>query len=292
VGTKTTLALKVSNTGSAALTVSGIGITNGLTVFTANWTSGTIATGSSQTITIQFAPTAPQLYSGTIIVNGDQTSGTDTIAVSGTGTAPTPTPTAPSGPQTQFSNGQYLVGTQIVAGRYYVAPASNCYWERESGTGGTLGEIIDNDFVGFSSPQWIVDILSSDKAFKSDSCGTWFKDAPRTGVQTSISQGMWLVGSQVTPGTYSAPAQYGCYWERLSNFQGSLYSIIANDFVSSAGQALVTISSSDVGFDTSPSCGTWTRISGTTIHRQLQTVSEIESQRQLNRSQVGASRLR
>jgi hypothetical protein len=39
-------------------------------------------------VTIQFAPTAAQTYSGTLTVNGDQTSGTNTIAISGTGIAP------------------------------------------------------------------------------------------------------------------------------------------------------------------------------------------------------------
>jgi hypothetical protein len=57
-----------------------------LTVFTANWTNGTIAAGGSQTVTIQFTPTVAQPYSGTVIVSGDQTNGTNTMAVSGTGT--------------------------------------------------------------------------------------------------------------------------------------------------------------------------------------------------------------
>jgi hypothetical protein len=178
------------------------------------------------------------------------------------------------------------VGTQIAAGRYYAAPASGCYWERESGTGGTLAEVIANDFVGFSAPQWIVDILSSDKAFKSSSCGTWFKDSPRQGAQTNISKGMWLVGSQLSPGTYSASVQSGCYWERLRNFQGVLASIIANDFISSAGSALVTISASDSGFDTNDSCGTWTHVAGTSIFPPVQSISEIDQNRRMtNRSQ-------
>ena len=281
VGNKSTLAFTIANTGNAALTVSGITITNSLAVFLASWTSGTIAASGSQTVTIQFAPTAAQPYAGTITVNGDQTSGTNTIAVSGIGTSTATTPTIPSGPQTQFGNGQFLVGTQIAAGRYYVAPASGCYWERESGTGGTFSEIIANDFIGFSAAQWIVDILSSDRAFKSDSCGTWFKDSPRQGAQTTISRGMWLVGSQVSAGTYSASVQSGCYWERLSNFQGSLSGIIANNFISSAGSALVTISQGDAGFDTNDKCGTWTRTTGTALTVREQSSSDIEGQRML-----------
>jgi len=55
-------------------------------VYGTSFSSGTIAAGGSQPVTIQFAPTAAQSYSGTLTVNGDQTSGTNTISISGTGT--------------------------------------------------------------------------------------------------------------------------------------------------------------------------------------------------------------
>ena len=84
-----------------------------------------------------------------------------------------------------------------------------------------------------------MDILSSDRAFKTDSgCGTWFQSS-RRGLQADIAPGMWLVGSQINPGTYRANVASGCYWERMRHFQGTLSGIIANDFVSSAGQQLV-----------------------------------------------------
>lgn len=167
----------------------------------------------------------------------------------------------PAGPKTAFGTGQYLVGKDIAAGRYYTDPNSGCYWERESGLGGTLNEIIANDFVGYNAAQIIVDIKSSDLAFKTDAdCGTWTQ-TPRGGVMTSIAPGMWLVNSQVTPGTYRANAASGCYWERLRHFEGVLSGIIANNFVASAGQQLVTIAAGDVGFNTDADCGTWTRVS-------------------------------
>ncbi len=101
-----------------------------------------------------------------------------------------------AGPRTTFGAGQYLVGTDIAAGRYFSAPSNGCYWERQSGLGGTLGEIIANDFIGFNAAQWIVDIRSSDRAFKTDAdCGTWY-NTPRQGAQASIPPGVWLVGSQ------------------------------------------------------------------------------------------------
>jgi hypothetical protein len=53
-----------------------------------SWQSGTIAPGASQQANQFFAPTAAQSYGGTVTVNGDQTSGTNTIAISGTGVLP------------------------------------------------------------------------------------------------------------------------------------------------------------------------------------------------------------
>jgi len=248
-------------------------------VLAASWTTGTIGAGASQQVTIQFSPVAAQSYGGILTVNGDQTGGTNTIATSGTGTPPIQT-----GPRTSFSTGQYLVGSDIASGRYYSAPSSGCYWERESGLGGSLGEIIANDFIGFTARQWIVDILPSDKAFKTESaCGTWFKDSPRQGAQTNITPGMWLVGSQITPGTYSVSAKAGCYWERLRDFTGNLSAIITNDFVASGGPTLVAISGSDLGFDADDECGTWTRTSAASTLEVdvIRSIGEIRRNREL-----------
>lgn len=166
-----------------------------------------------------------------------------------------------TGPRTTFSNGTFRIGTDIRAGRYYTTPSrSGCYWERVSGFGGTIGEIIANNFVGFLGGQEIVDISSSDLGFTSDSdCGTWTQ-TPRTAPSAGrITPGRWLVGSQISSGTYRAAASSGCYWERLRDFGGRLSAIITNDFVAGGGFILVTISSSDVGFYADDDCGTWTR---------------------------------
>jgi hypothetical protein len=154
----------------------------------------------------------------------------------------------------------YLVGKTIPAGRYYTAATNGCYWERLSGLGGTLAEIIENDFISYSG-QAIVDIKASDLAFSTNaSCGTW-SSTPSLGFQTGIPSGTWLVGTQIASGTYQANVSSGCYWERLSDFTGSLTAIIANNFISSAGLQLVSIAASDIGFSTNDSCGTWTFVS-------------------------------
>jgi len=86
-----------------------------------------------------------------------------------------------------------------------------------------------------------------------------------------IQSGTWLVGPQVASGTYQANAASGCYWERLRDFTGSFSAIIANNFVSSAGSQVVSITAGDAGFTANSSCGTWTRISSQSIQGQILT---------------------
>jgi hypothetical protein len=68
------------------------------------------------------------------------------------------------------------------------------------------------------------------------------------------ANGIWLVGTDIKPGTYRATGHGGCYWARLSNLSGS--GIIANGL---GANQIVTISSSDKAFETQD-CGDWTRV--------------------------------
>lgn len=84
VGASRDMTMTIANSGTAALTVTSLSVSGGLVSHTtATWTSGTIAAGGSQVVTIRFAPTAEGNFSGSVTVNGDQTSGTNTIAISG-----------------------------------------------------------------------------------------------------------------------------------------------------------------------------------------------------------------
>lgn len=86
VGSSRESTLTITNSGTAPLVVSGMTITGGLSDHTrASWTSGTIAAGASQAVRITFEPVSSGSFSGTLAVNGDQTGGVNTIAVSGTG---------------------------------------------------------------------------------------------------------------------------------------------------------------------------------------------------------------
>ena len=90
VGGQRDLSYTVTNSGNATLNVSGTTISGGLasqTLF--SWTNGQIAPGASQSVTVRFSPTSSGSYSGTIAVNGDQTSGSNTVAISGNAIGPT-----------------------------------------------------------------------------------------------------------------------------------------------------------------------------------------------------------
>ena len=167
-----------------------------------------------------------------------------------------PAPTATATPSfANFGDGTFQVGKDIQPGTYRTRTASpGCYWARLSGFGGTVGEIIANDNTDGPA---VVTIATSDKGFQSQSCGTWTQDLSQiTTSKTSVSDGTYIVGTDLLPGTYRNTGVQGCYWARLSGFGGSLDEVIANDNTDTA--AIVTISASDKGFQ-SKGCGTWTK---------------------------------
>ena len=87
IGKASELTLTIGNSGTGTLSVTGITCPGG---YTPSWTSGTIAPGGSQQVTVRFAPTAAQSYDGTLTVNGDHTGGANTAPLTGTGAAPAP----------------------------------------------------------------------------------------------------------------------------------------------------------------------------------------------------------
>jgi hypothetical protein len=88
IGATESRIIRIFNLGTEALTITGMTSAGAGTVFSADWTQGTIAPGSNQTVTFRFTPTAAQSYNGTLTVNGNQTSGTNTMAITAAGVFP------------------------------------------------------------------------------------------------------------------------------------------------------------------------------------------------------------
>lgn len=180
------------------------------------------------------------------------TSTTSTTAVSvpsiPTTTTTTPAPSGVGG----FGSGTKIVGTGVKPGRYLTITASSaCYWERMAGFGGSLADIIANNFS--SGAHIVVEISASDSGFKSSGCGTWLPYVAKS--QPTIKDGFWVVNDEIAPGLWQASKSDGCYWARLSGFGGDFEEIIANDY----GSGLVQIGTTDIGFASS-NCGTWTKV--------------------------------
>lgn len=205
--------------------------------------SSDTTTTSSQTTTTAQQPTQPQTQ-----VTQSQPAQTSS--------QPTTAPSTPTVNYAQFDDGTYAVGKDIQPGTYRTRTASaGCYFARLSGFGGTIGEIIAN--ANTDAPA-IVTIKATDKGFTSTNCGTWTKDLSAiTTSKTSFGDGMYIVGTDIQPGTYKNSGQVNCYYARLSGFGGTTDEIIAND--NTDASTIVTISASDKGFEAS-SCGTWTKV--------------------------------
>jgi len=172
------------------------------------------------------------------------------------GPEPTPPPIPPS-----FEPAQYIVGAQLPAGRYVMDDAlAGCFWERLSGFGGTDGDIIAFSVRG-EDGRVVVDVHATDVGFEfGGDCGTMTLYTGSNLRLGTIPPGSHVVNEHIVAGTYRTDAQAGCYWQRVSAFDGDVTSIIANDLVANAGQRLVTIDSSDEGFESFGACGTWTLI--------------------------------
>jgi len=88
IGQTKELAVTIRNSGTGAMTMSGITGSGGIvSATTASPTTGTIASGDSLGVTFRFAPTAVGSVTGTVTFTTDHTSGTNTLELSGNGIA-------------------------------------------------------------------------------------------------------------------------------------------------------------------------------------------------------------
>jgi len=127
----------------------------------------------------------------------------------------------------------------------------SCYWERKKDLEGNIESIIANDN---SLGQYYIMVADTDYALET-ACPLMYLEsmpAPVTEFPQKIEPGMYLVNIDIQPGTYKGEAGAdfagSCYWERMSDLQGSLYSIISND--NSIGQFYVQVGASDFALTT------------------------------------------
>lgn len=177
-------------------------------------------------------------------------------------TAPVVTPpvvTPPVVPGSFAGDGTFQVGTQVQPGLYRSSSSNFGYWERLSGAGGTLDEILANGIV---DGQVYVQIAATDAYFSTTRMDRWVPVDPMTpGPQATsfVGDGMFMVGVDIAPGTYQTTSVDSGYWERLSGASGTLGDVLANGLENTGSQVIVTIQPTDKFFTTSR-MGTWTKI--------------------------------
>lgn len=83
LGQTATATMTIANTGSAPLTIESITGSGALPTYAGlSWTGGIVPPGGTQAVTVTFRPMIAGTYTGALIVTGDQTSGTNTLAYS------------------------------------------------------------------------------------------------------------------------------------------------------------------------------------------------------------------
>ena len=163
----------------------------------------------------------------------------------------------PGVPSTWFGAGTWMVGSEVRPGLYSARLdiGAICFWGRYSDFTGSADDLLA---AGVAENSALVMVEEGDVGVYSDGCGIWVLASalPERTAVDSFGDGVYLVGSEVLPGTYvsSSREDQSCIWSRLSGFRGTEIERIAT--ISSDSVALVTILESDAGFR-SWGCETW-----------------------------------
>jgi len=249
VGATATSTLTISNTGTAALSVTGVTYPAG---FSGNFTSGTIAPSGTQAVTVTFTPTAATAYAGNITVAGNQASGTNTIAASGTG----------AGAVTFTLSGQVTesaptISTVLAGAVVTIIDGANQGKAATTGTDGRYqiagvvngGYTITATLAGYGSAALPVGI---------DGNTTFDIRLDPLAARTRFGPGQYRIGADMPAGLYYSDPGHGCGFRRLQGFGGTSGDAITTTQLNfDAGQWVIRLLPTDAGFSTDSSCGFW-----------------------------------
>ena len=167
---------------------------------------------------------------------------------------PATTPSPPPAQGNSIAPGTYSVGSDIQPGLYVGQAGTDllgsCYWARLRNVSGDFEDILANDnAVG----QFYIEVLPTDGYLETDCRIYPFTALPGPSTPaSSVGPGTYLVGQDISAGTYSGKASTdildSCYWARLSGLSGDFSDLIAND--NATGQFYVQVSPSDRALST------------------------------------------
>ncbi len=159
-------------------------------------------------------------------------------------------------PAHRFEEGMHQIGVDIRPGIYTSNSSDGqCVWF-------TVGDFthqpaLNNLITWWKTDDPIVEIKPDHTGFYSIRCGTWQRRETAVAEKpvTQFGDGSYLVGIDISPGTYVADAGVGiCDWFRTAPF-GDTSPDNSGGYVSK-GHQIATILPSDSGFY-SKGCGTW-----------------------------------
>lgn len=255
IGQTSTATLAISNTGNAALSVSAITLPSG---FTASWTSGTIAGGATQNVTITFSPTLAQSYGGTVRISSNANSGTSTTNASGTGSS---APTYDSA-STTFFNAVSTAGVTLTSGQMsavdtlITALKSASIWSSLSAVYPMIGGTAAAHAINAKSPgtyniSWSGTVTHSANGVLGDQ-STGFGNTglvPSTvfgGSNNAVSMGFYSRTQdhsgalQVDMGALNSYTQALALGEDIDNSNGKIFYVYGSSFATSADSTRTT----------------------------------------------------
>lgn len=190
------------------------------------------------------------LLAGCGAFQGDETTGASPSDPSESGSG-SGSP-SPSGDTPIPGDGTYRVGSEVQPGVYVGTGSEECQYQRL----GKMDAGYDDVIVRGLLDRPVIEIMAGDGGFRTDGCGSWTPLESYSGtLSTEIpGDGLWLVGTDVEPGTYRAEGGEWCLWQRLEAFAPELDSVI-----SGGSNKLVTIEEGDLGFVTE-GCGAWSQV--------------------------------
>jgi hypothetical protein len=249
VGSTATATLTIANTGTGPLTVSGVAYPAG---FTGDFTSGSIAAGASQAVTVTFTPTSGAAFTGNITVTGNQVSGTNTIAVTGNGGVATTFTLSGTVTESAPTLSTVLGGVTI-----RILDGANAGKSAVSSPDGRY-EITGVVNGGYTITATLAGYANASLPIGIDGNTTFNFRLDPLAARTKFGPGQYRVNTDMPAGLYYSDPGHGCRFQRLRGFGGTSADVISITQVNfDANQWVVQLLGTDAGFETDASCSFW-----------------------------------
>ncbi|WP_051462876.1 hypothetical protein [Haloglycomyces albus] len=161
--------------------------------------------------------------------------------------------------------GTWEVGEEISPGTYVTTNTGDgsldlCYVARLSGFSGELDDLVANENIE-GGMRGRVTVTENDAGVEFTGDCRWQEatDDNLADAGDPVSAGIWEVGSEIEPGTYTTVNEGEdsldlCYVARLSGFTMSVDDLISNENIDAGAQGRITVDESDAGVLFSGDC--------------------------------------